>query len=86
MWQPPGSGSISALSGRSRCAAIPSGSASTVRGPLATMESVTFPVETFTSAEQERLARHFTNLDRPFFGLVNLPETVKGALFARYSR
>ena len=33
-----------------------------------------------------RLAPHFTNLDRPVFGLVNLPETVKGALFARYSR
>src|SRR5213078_353670 len=30
--------------------------------------------------------RHFTNLDRPVFCLVNLPETVKGALFARYSR
>jgi thymidylate synthase ThyX len=27
-----------------------------------------------------------TNLDRPVFCLVNLPETVKGALFARYSR
>src|SRR6185295_12671741 len=33
-----------------------------------------------------RLAPHFTNLDRPVFALVNLPETVKGALFARYSR
>ena len=45
-----------------------------------------FPVETFTDEEQERLAPHFTNLDKPVFGLVNLPETVKGALFARYSR
>jgi thymidylate synthase ThyX len=53
---------------------------------LATVESVTFPVETFTDEERERLAPHFTNLDRPVFGLVNLPETVKGALFARYSR
>src|SRR3954452_659469 len=43
-------------------------------------------VETFTAAERARLAPHFTNLDRPVFGLVNLPETVKGALFARYSR
>src|SRR3954465_5688072 len=50
------------------------------------MHSVTFPVETFTEEERERLALHFTNLDRPVFGLVNLPETVKGALFARYSR
>jgi thymidylate synthase ThyX len=47
---------------------------------------VTLPVETFTDEEQARLAPHFTNLDRPVFGLVNLPETVKGALFARYSR
>jgi thymidylate synthase ThyX len=42
--------------------------------------------ETFTDAERARLAPHFTNLDRPVFALVNLPETVKGALFARYSR
>ena len=50
------------------------------------MQSVTVPVETFSDEERERLAPHFTNLDRPVFGLVNLPETVKGALFARYSR
>src|SRR3954467_2293460 len=43
-------------------------------------------VETFTEAERARLAPHFTDLDRPVFALVNLPETVKGALFARYSR
>src|SRR5436309_5096734 len=42
--------------------------------------------ETFTDAERARLSAHFTNLDRPVFALVNLPETVKGALFARYSR
>jgi thymidylate synthase ThyX len=53
---------------------------------LGTVESVTVPVESFTEEERERLAPHFTNLDRPVFGLVNLPETVKGALFARYSR
>jgi len=47
---------------------------------------VQHPVETFTEAERARLAPHFTNLDRPVFALVNLPETVKGALFARYSR
>ena len=45
-----------------------------------------YPVESFTDAERERLRAHFTNLDRPVFALVNLPETVKGALFARYSR
>ena len=45
-----------------------------------------YPVETFTPAESERLRPHFTNLDEPVFALVNLPETVKGALFARYSR
>src|SRR5688500_3192176 len=45
-----------------------------------------YPIETFTDEERLRLAPHFTNLDRPVFALVNLPETVKGALFARYSR
>ncbi|HEV3129302.1 MAG TPA: FAD-dependent thymidylate synthase [Solirubrobacteraceae bacterium] len=45
-----------------------------------------YPVESFTDAEQQRLNAHFTNLDRPVFALVDLPETVKGALFARYSR
>lgn len=45
-----------------------------------------YPVESFTPAEQRLLAPHFTNLDRPVFALTNLPETVKGALFARYSR
>ncbi|MBV9367015.1 MAG: FAD-dependent thymidylate synthase, partial [Solirubrobacterales bacterium] len=45
-----------------------------------------YPVENFTDAERERLRPHFTNLDRPVFALVNLPETVKAALFARYSR
>src|ERR671917_2720586 len=45
-----------------------------------------YPVETFTLEERELLRPHFTNLDRPVFALVNLPETVKGAMFARYSR
>src|SRR5262245_59927394 len=45
-----------------------------------------YPLETFTDEEQALLVPHFTNLDRPVFALVNLPETVKGALFARYSR
>lgn len=40
----------------------------------------------FTPDEARALAPYFTNLDRPVFALVNLPETVKGALFARYSR
>jgi thymidylate synthase ThyX len=47
---------------------------------------VRYPVEAFTDEERAILAPHFTNLDRPVFALVNLPETVKGALFARYSR
>jgi Predicted alternative thymidylate synthase len=33
-----------------------------------------------------RARAYFTNADRPVFVLRNLPETVKGALFARYSR
>jgi thymidylate synthase ThyX len=47
---------------------------------------VDYPVESFTAEERAHLSAHFTNLDRPVFALVNLPETVKGALFARYSR
>ncbi|HZI92072.1 MAG TPA: FAD-dependent thymidylate synthase [Thermoleophilaceae bacterium] len=45
-----------------------------------------YPVESFSESERTALAPHFTNLDGPVFALVNLPETVKGALFARYSR
>jgi thymidylate synthase ThyX len=46
----------------------------------------TYHQEEFTPEEQAVLGRFFTNLDLPVFGLVNLPEVVKGALFARYSR
>jgi len=42
--------------------------------------------ETFSTDEEDVLRRYFTNLDQPVFALVNLPEVVKGALFARYSR
>ena len=42
--------------------------------------------ETFTDDEAEVLRPYVTNLDGPVFALVNLPEVVKGALFARYSR
>ncbi|NNE74048.1 MAG: thymidylate synthase [Acidimicrobiales bacterium] len=46
----------------------------------------TYVEEDFTSHEADILRRYFTNLDQPVFALVNLPEVVKGALFARYSR
>src|SRR3954453_9788854 len=42
--------------------------------------------EDFEPDEADVLRRYFTNLDGPVFALVNLPEVVKGALFARYSR
>ena len=45
-----------------------------------------YPIESFTEAERARLEPHCTNLDRPVFALTDLPETLKGALFARYSR
>ena len=45
-----------------------------------------YPVEEFTEEERRLLFPHVTNLDRPVFALINLPETIKGALFARYSR
>ena len=42
--------------------------------------------EQFTPDERRALTPYFTNLDQPVFALTNLPEVVKGALFARYSR
>jgi thymidylate synthase ThyX len=45
-----------------------------------------YVAESFTAHEADILKRYFTNLDGPVFALVNLPEVVKGALFARYSR
>ena len=45
-----------------------------------------YTAETFTPDEQDVLRRYVTNLREPVFALVNLPEVVKGALFARYSR
>jgi thymidylate synthase ThyX len=42
--------------------------------------------EQFTAEEEAVLRRYVTNLELPVFALVNLPEVVKGALFARYSR
>ncbi|MFN2614250.1 MAG: FAD-dependent thymidylate synthase [Actinomycetota bacterium] len=43
-------------------------------------------VEPFTADERAIISRYFTNADKPVFALKNLPEIVKGALFARYSR
>jgi thymidylate synthase ThyX len=48
--------------------------------------SANVPVESFTEEERARLAPYFTNTDKHVFALTSLPETVKGALFARYSR
>ena len=45
-----------------------------------------YPVEHFSAEEETILRPYFTNLDLPVFAVVNLPEVVKGALFARYSR
>lgn len=44
------------------------------------------PIETFSADERRRIAPHFTCLDGPVFALTNLPDVVKAALFARYSR
>jgi thymidylate synthase ThyX len=40
----------------------------------------------FTPEESRILSQYFTNTDKPVFGLINLPDVIKGALFARYSR
>lgn len=53
-----------------------------VRWPVVTV----YVPEDFTDDEADVLRRYFTNLDGPVFALTNLPEVVKGALFARYSR
>jgi len=45
-----------------------------------------YVAESYSPEEEDILRRYVTNLDRPVFALVNLPEVVKGALFARYSR
>jgi len=47
---------------------------------------VEFYREPFTAEEISVLSPFFSNVDRPVFALINLPEVVKGALFARYSR
>ena len=45
-----------------------------------------FYAEHFSFEERSVLGRFFTNIDGPVFAITNLPEVVKGALFARYSR
>jgi thymidylate synthase ThyX len=47
---------------------------------------MTSPHDAFSAEERAILARHFTDLDGPVFALVDMPDVVKGALFARYSR
>src|SRR4249920_1254675 len=45
-----------------------------------------YVAEDWSEDEAATLRPYFTNLDGPVFALINLPEVVKGALFARYSR
>jgi thymidylate synthase ThyX len=45
-----------------------------------------YHTEAFSGDELAVLERFFTSTEGPVFGLINLPEVVKGALFARYSR
>ena len=54
--------------------------------PLVSRPVNLYTAESFSAEEADILRRYFTNLDQPVFALVNLPEVVKGALFARYSR
>jgi len=48
--------------------------------------SMWYATEGFTDDERAILFAHFTSLESPVFALIGLPEAVKGALFARYSR
>ncbi|MEM2963689.1 MAG: FAD-dependent thymidylate synthase, partial [Candidatus Anstonellales archaeon] len=43
-------------------------------------------MERFSEEEMELLSRYCTNIDGNIFALINLPQTVCGALFSRYSR
>ncbi|HNI34619.1 MAG TPA: FAD-dependent thymidylate synthase [Microthrixaceae bacterium] len=45
-----------------------------------------YVAEDFTRTEQAILRRYFTDIGGPVFAVVNLPEVVKAALFARYAR
>jgi thymidylate synthase ThyX len=56
------------------------------RRPPPTPPPAGYHIESFTDEERAILSRFFTNVDGPVFGVTNLPEVVKGALFARYSR
>ena len=51
-----------------------------------TNRKIEFITERFTPEEVSILSQYFTNVDKPVFGLINLPDVIKGALFARYSR
>ena len=80
---PPWTGSAKAPGGpRSRRSAGPNLRIPSPERPPMTV----YVAEEFTPDEADILRRYFTNLDGPVFALVNLPEVVKGALFARYSR
>ena len=45
-----------------------------------------YSVEEFSETEKNILSAYVTDIDGPVFALTNLDESVKGALFARYSR
>ena len=48
--------------------------------------TIAYVHEDFTEDERATLAPFFSDLDGPVFALTNMPEAVKGAMFARYSR
>lgn len=57
------------------------------RSEEAAMRAESVPhTERYDEDEARFLSRFVTNTDSPVFCLINLPEVVKGALFARYSR
>ena len=55
-------------------------------GSIHTVPEQSYVVEDFTPEEQRILQAYFTDTEAPVFALTNLPEVVKGALMARYSR
>lgn len=54
--------------------------------PADTIAPPAYHIESFSAQERTILERYFTDVDGPVFAIRGLPEVVKGALFARYSR
>lgn len=76
MWTVP---PIAAAAPRWACAPI-------IVGPHGEVTVAVDPTPRKAAVDRDRLAAHVTDVDGDVFALTDLPEVVKGAMFARYSR